>query len=241
MTPAQIQRRQTAWTVLRYEREMYEATWKLMQLNLHQMFHYTMVNAIVESHSLHLRNLCNFLVGIEPDGCELRTDDELFLNFTDLVERFEEIDLGPLERVWMTPIDDHDGSPAWVLRVMSDCTSHRRDTYNYSSIATALHGPLVALMDQIEKVRIWEVLHCSHEMDETILACVHCGAAKAEVFKFSKPNVPVAKPDETTAEEPCQEGGEETTRESTDPPREVPACGDQGGTTGAGEADPAGS
>lgn len=201
MTPEQIQRRQTAWTVLRYEREMYEATWNLMQLNLHAMFHYTVVNAIVESHSLHIRNLCNFLC------TELREPGRLdpYLDYTDLVERFEEIDVNPLSKVWNSPIEGHPGSPAWVLTVMSDCTIHRRNTYDYSSIAAAIHGPLVALMDQIEKVRIWEVLACPHEMEEILQACVHCGAAKAEVFKFSKPTYPEAKPDETTAEEPCQE------------------------------------
>lgn len=236
MTPEQIQRRQTAWTVLRYEREMYEATWRLMQLNLHKMFHYTMVNAIVESHSLHIRNLCNFLVANT-------SEDDDALDYTDLVERFEEIDIEPLNKVWYTPIDGHPGSPAFVLQVMSDCTIHRRNTYNYSSIAAAIHGPLVELMDRIETVRIWEVLHCSHEMDETIQACVHCGAAKAEVFKFSKPTYPEAK-DETTAEEPCQEDCAcEESCEADAPGKDLgglgPARDDQGGAPRPGEADPA--
>lgn len=208
MTPEQIQRRQTAWTVLRYEREMYEATFKLMHLNLHKMFHYTMVNAFVESHSLHIRNLCNFLVANT-------SEDDDALDYTDLVERFEEVDIDPLNKVWYTPIEGHPGSPAFVLQVMSDCTIHRRNTYDYNSIAMAIHGPLVALMDQIEKVRIWEIGFCSHNWHSLQETCDKCGATKEEFFgrnhgrTFPDLPTPEAPKDETTAEEPRQEGGEE--------------------------------
>lgn len=207
MTPEQIQRRQTAWTVLRYEREMYEATWNLIRTPLHAMFSHHVVNAIVESHSLHLRNLCNFLVGSPGD-------DEL--DYTDLVERFEEVDIDPLNKVWYTPIEGHPGSPAYTVTVMSDCTIHRRDSYNYSSIADALHDPLVALMDQIEKVRTWELIQCQHEFNDDFM-CVNCGASKRELIAFDR-MIPKLDPEaqhETTAEEPCEEGGEEAAEPSS--------------------------
>lgn len=213
MTPEQIQRRQTAWTVLRYEREMYEATWNLIRLPLHSMFHYTVVNAIVESHSLHIRNLCNFLVGLNGG------DD---LEYTDLVERFEEIDIEPLTKVWHLQIDGHPGSPSWVLSVMSDCTIYRRSSYDYNSIAVAIHGPLVELMDQIEKVRIWEVLNCQHEMIEDVQCCEKCGASKHQIYHLrhsqsSPPPTPEASDEEKAGEEA---GGEEVEDRSREDPAE---------------------
>lgn len=205
MTPEQIQRRQTAWAVLRYEREMYEATWSLIRMSLHNLYGNAVVNAIVESHSLHLRNLCVFLAGRtthkeDPGG------DPMYLDYTDLVERFEEIDVQPLRDVWLTPIEGHSGSPVFVLHAMSDCTIHRRDSYNYNSIAAALHGPLVELMDQIEKVRTREVLNCQHEMIEDTQCCAKCGASKHQIYHLrhlhsSPPPTTEASDEETAGEE----------------------------------------
>lgn len=206
MTPEQIARRQTAWTVFRYERQMYDATWALMQLKLHDLFAHNVCNAIVESHSLHIRNLCEFLASYRQPGDHLD-----LLDHTDLVERFEEIDVAPLRDVWLTPITGHPGSPAWVLQVMSDCTIHRRKSYDYSSIATAIHGPLVALMDQIERVQAWEIRQCRHDMPPISniyrMTCPHCGASAEEVLHAEQ----VSSHRTPTPEDPHETEASETT------------------------------
>lgn len=200
MTPEQIARRQTAWTVFRYERQMYDATWALMQLKLNDLFAHNVCNAIVESHSLHLRNLCAFLTEIE--AVQENPSEHTFLDYTDLVERFEEIDVAHLRDVWLTPIAGHPGSPAWVLQIMSDCTIHRRNTYDYSSIAIAIHGPLTELMDQIEKVRAWEIRLCQHDMPLHTMACNNCGATAEDVRQSLKTIAhPTEAPHETEASE----------------------------------------
>lgn len=155
-------RQETAWIVLDYEWPMYEAMYDLVKtVPLGLVVQHQVRNAIVESLSLHLRNLCNFFT-----SGPFNLPEHLILD--DLAGPFEDGVLSQLRMALIGAYGGHElhhteGTPAWTLRVMSDCTIYRQRSYDYTAILDALDPPLRALVAEVQKHRGAEKLEIWRE------------------------------------------------------------------------------
>lgn len=150
-------RQEAAWIVFRYEWDMYRFLWKYLsgEVYLAPMLHC----AAVESLSLHTRNLCALLIGDDhlrnavsisdmlPDADKPQFHDERLALMSVC---------GGYGRWWQ------EGKNAWILRVMSEPTEYRQESYNISPVLLEIDPPLRALCQALEA---WKT---AEEMKATI-------------------------------------------------------------------------